>query len=126
MSIMAVSLQETWFSPGYSQILCNREAIAVAMADSESILETGRLGPLEEYYWLYNTKYVRQEQEIIQPDLIKKREKTFGDTVINHRCAATQMGTGITVERPEENDQKLSKEQQRYLQKRVLGCSHIL
>jgi hypothetical protein len=81
------------------------------MADSESIFETGRLGPLEEFIGCIIQNMPDRSKKIIQPDMIKKREKNFGDKVINHRCAATQMGTGITVERPEE------KEQQRYYRK---------
>jgi hypothetical protein len=69
------------------------------------------LKPLEEYIGCTIQNMPDKSKKIIQPDMIKKREKTFGDTVINHRCAPTPMGTGITVERPEENDQTLSKEQ---------------
>jgi hypothetical protein len=100
----------------------NREAVDLAMADIESTFEIRRLGPLEaleEYIGCTIQKMAGGSNKIIQPDMIKKLAKTFGYTVINYRYAATPMGTGITVERPKENDRKLSEEQQKYYRKGV-------
>jgi hypothetical protein len=48
------------------------------MTDIESTFETRRLGPLEEYIGCTIQNMPDGSKKIIQPDMIKKLEKTFG------------------------------------------------
>jgi hypothetical protein len=91
----------------------DRMAIDAAMVDIESVFETRRLGPLHDYIGCTFVDLPDGSKKLIQPDLIKKLESTFGDDVADMKEVYTPMGPGVTIERPSEDDVKLDSTEQR-------------
>ncbi|KAG7336872.1 reverse transcriptase RNA-dependent DNA polymerase, partial [Nitzschia inconspicua] len=91
----------------------DRKAINAAMVDIESAFETRRLGPLEEYIGCSVIEQHDGSKKLIQPDMIKKIEKEFGDAVSYLKNMKVPMASGINVIRPTEDDPLLSPEDQK-------------
>jgi len=91
----------------------DRKAIEAAMKDIESEFETRRLGPLDEYIGCSLVDLPDGSKKLVQPDMVKKLDKGFGDAVAEVRDTSTPMGPGVTVERPTEEDQVLDPEVQK-------------
>ncbi|KAG7338674.1 hypothetical protein IV203_020704 [Nitzschia inconspicua] len=83
------------------------------MMDIESAFETRRLGPLEEYIGCSVIEQHDGSKKLIQPDMIKKIEKEFGDAVSYLKNMKVPMASGINVIRPTEDDPLLSPEDQK-------------
>jgi Reverse transcriptase (RNA-dependent DNA polymerase) len=92
----------------------DRKAIDEAMKDIESEFETRRLGPLDEYSGCSLEDLPDGSKKLVQPDMVKKLEKEFGDTVAEMRDASTPMGPRVTVERPTEDDSFWTQKTRKY------------
>jgi hypothetical protein len=97
----------------------NRKAIDAAINDIETVFEIRRLGSLKEYIGCTMMDMPDGSKKLIQPDMIKKLKKEFGMKVSEESNATTAMGPGTNVERPLENENKLSEENQRQYRKGV-------
>jgi hypothetical protein len=95
-----------------SYITGDRKAIDAAMIDIETEFETRRLGPMSEYIGCSLTSSEDGRNHLIQPDMVKKIEKEFGDDITKLRNVNSPMGPGVTVERLE-GDPLLSSDDQK-------------
>jgi hypothetical protein len=91
----------------------DRMAIDAAMKDIEETFETRRLGPLHEYSGCTFLDMKDGTLKMIQPDMIKKLESSFGDKVENIYDASTPLGPGTTIVRPGHDDERIDQEEQR-------------
>ena len=91
----------------------DRKAVDAAKNEVAKMFEVRKLGPLDEYIGCTVKRIDKNKLGLIQPDMINKLDKDFGPEVKNVREAETPMGPGVSVERPKENDEKLSKAAQK-------------
>jgi hypothetical protein len=91
----------------------DRMAIDIAMKDIEETFETRRLGPLHEYIGCTFLDMKDGPLKMIQPDMIKKLESSFGDKVEYIYDASTPLGPGTTIVRPGDDDERIDQEEQR-------------
>ncbi|KAG7337993.1 gag-polypeptide of LTR copia-type [Nitzschia inconspicua] len=88
--------------------------------------ETRRLGPLEEYIGCSVIDQHDGSKKLIQPDMIKKIEKEFGDAVSYLKNMKVPMASGINVIRPTEDDPLLSPEDQKDYRSAVGMLSYLV
>jgi hypothetical protein len=91
----------------------DRTAIHNAINDIESTFETRRVGTLNEYIGCTFLDMKNGSIKLIQPDMIKKMEKTFGGYMADIRDTNTPMGPGLTVIRPNDGDKRVDQLNQR-------------
>ncbi|KAG7357827.1 reverse transcriptase RNA-dependent DNA polymerase [Nitzschia inconspicua] len=91
----------------------DRKTIDAAVEDIGSAFETRRLEPLDEYIGCSVVDQYSGSKKLIQPDMVKKIEKEFGDAVSYLKNVKVPMASGISVIRPTEDDPLLSPEDQK-------------
>jgi hypothetical protein len=91
----------------------DRTAIDIAISDIESVFDTRRLGPLNEYIGCTFQTMPDGKMKIIQPEMIRKLELTFGEAVSEIRDSNTPMSAGTSVMIPSDADDKLDPTAQR-------------
>lgn len=90
----------------------DKKAVKAAKETVKSKFEVRELGAIDEYIGC-NIKHLKNKRfKLEQPDMINKIEKQFGEDVQSMKPVETPMGPGIGIQRPTEEDKKLSKEEQ--------------
>jgi hypothetical protein len=90
----------------------DRTAFDSAMMDIESLFGTRRLGRLTEYIGCSFMNVADGSMRLIQPDMIKKLEEVFGESVSETRETQIQWD-GTSIERPEDEEVRLDQQQQK-------------
>ncbi|KAG7339393.1 reverse transcriptase RNA-dependent DNA polymerase [Nitzschia inconspicua] len=91
----------------------DRKAIDAAIRDIGSGFEKRRLGPIEEFIGCSLVDLPDGNKKLIQPDMIKKIEKEFGESIIELKGNKVPMENELTVERPTEEDPVISPDDQK-------------
>jgi hypothetical protein len=91
----------------------DRKAIDNAINTIEKEFETRRIGALKEYIACSVLESSDGSRKLVQPDMIKKIEKEFGESVALSREISIPMGPGSTVERPNQDEPRISDAEQK-------------
>jgi hypothetical protein len=82
----------------------DRKANNNAIKIIENEFETRRIGTLKEYIGCSIDELTDGTRKLLQPDMVKKIEKEFGEVVSELRQVTIPMGLRVTVERPNDDE----------------------